>query len=133
MILQGLTWTQFVYAVCILGIIYYVYLFVRFAKKGEQLNVTDEPQNEEFEEDLQDQAAITDELFEKADELISALLSKIGSITDRELLKEQLSATLKLYPELNIPAFRAGINNRIFSEMNDKGSAMSEREIEQLW
>jgi hypothetical protein len=131
--MQGITWTHFAYSMACFGLAYYLYLFFRFGKRAAS---KDYPPHEEDSYDPpfdSHQADITDDLFEKAEELISALTDKINSIEDEQLLKAQLSESLKLYPELNIPAFRLGINHRIKTELENIGRTMDERETETLW
>ena len=133
--LNGITWTQYFIAVALLGLLYYLYLFLHFARRAQkkeygELYETIDSGDPATEMEI----SITDELFEKSDELIEKLTISIRGEDNKAQLRALLSASLMEYPELNIPAFRAGINNRIQTELEKSGvMTMSEVEIDGLW
>lgn len=131
--INHISWTQFVFTLGFFALAYYLYLFYRFAKKEEHKEYQQEQEN--FDPPYNgEEAMVTDETFEMAEILIAKLTECIQAIGDRELLKLRLRSEILAYPELNTPAFRMGINNRIMTELENNGSVtLTEREIEDLW
>lgn len=131
--ISHISWTQFVFTLGFFALAYYLYLFYRFARKAER---KDYPEQEDLFDPPydQDQEKITDELFDKAELLIDKLTERISQATDKDTLLPQLHSELLAYPELNIAAFRAGINNRIITEVEKYCPfTLSESEIDGLW
>ncbi|WP_199119249.1 hypothetical protein [Pedobacter sp. ASV28] len=133
--IREITWTQYVFTISGLCLCYYLYLFYRFAKKSQRKDFNEQNGIEEYDPSMEEvDAIITDELFEKADELIQKLTVSIEIEDNKEQLCALLSGNLGEYPELNTPAFRAGINNRIQTELEKRGVVtMSEHEVDGLW
>lgn len=131
--INQISWTQFVFTLGFFALAYYLYLFYRFAKKAEHKEYQKE--QEQYDPPYPgEEALVSDETFEKAELLIEKLTEYIHGTGDRELLVLKLRSEILAYPELNTPAFRLGINNRIMSELEKSGSVtLTEREIDDLW
>jgi len=136
--MTNISWSQYFLAIGLLSAVYYAYVFIRYRNKGQE---TDE-QASQWQEDadelngrqLHDAQEINDELFAQADELIEKISMNVEVSETKEEFSRKIKDDLLEYPALNIPAFRAGINNRIITELEKKGSIkMSEREVEGLW
>lgn len=133
--MSGITWTQFIVGMGGLMLCYYIYLFFRFGRNAERKEMNEQSGRNEYEPPYDPDGGITDEMFQKAELLINELTENIHNIRDnRELLMLKLRAALLGYPELNVPAFRVGINNRISMVLEEVAETpLTEAEIEGLW
>lgn len=146
--LTGITWTHYLATVCVALVIYYCYVWMRYGRRkgtpaagtkkgsfpGSEMEAIDEGEELYFN----DGATVTDELFDQAQDMLERITQVIrvasGSGSKKEDLIGALRSILSRYPQLNIPAFRHGINERILTTCKNTDSAvLTEREVDELW
>jgi hypothetical protein len=154
--LKNISWTDYIIAVSIALIIYYIFVAVRyFSDELKELlsgkrKLTVLPygvpseNSDEVESELDHQveasgfANTTDDEFTEIEHLIERLKSVIEDASHRKLIpqefKQYLSMVLKEYPSVRYSPLRSSVNELIISECEKYGAiALSESDVDLLW
>lgn len=153
--LQSISWTEYLTAVAVVLILYYLYIAVRYFQgdikdllAGKRkisfrtaLAAPGESGEREIMEEQETPGAFeqaTDNEFAEVEHLIERLKTAIADGSRRKLIaqefKQYLGLVLKEYPSLCYSPLRSSINELIISECQKYGAVtLREEEAELLW
>ncbi len=154
--LKNISWTDYIIAVAIALIIYYIFVAARyFADELKELfsgkrkltvlpyGVPGKNNNEVVSEpghqvEASDFANTTDDEFTEIEHLIERLKSVIGDASRRKLIpqefKQYLGMVLKEYPSVRYSPLRSSVNELVISECEKYGAiTLSESDVDLLW
>ncbi|MBS1780992.1 MAG: hypothetical protein JST70_16830 [Bacteroidetes bacterium] len=153
--LQSISWTEYLTAVAVILILYYLYVAVRYfqgdikdllggkrklsfrtalavpGENGEPKIIEEQETHGAFEQ-------AKDNEFAEVEHLIGRLKTAIADASRRKLIaqefKQYLSMVLKEYPSVKYSPLRSSINELIISECQKYGAVtLREEEAELLW
>tara|TARA_B100000378_G_scaffold179972_1_gene145515 strand:- start:195 stop:674 length:480 start_codon:yes stop_codon:yes gene_type:complete len=151
-----ISWTDYLLAVSILLVIYYLFVGVRFfsgnlkdllsGKRKHSLKTSlshSFPQHQSLQNEISEGIpANTDEKpddeFAEVEHLIEKVKAMIADALGKQLVKEEfrqyLRLVLKEFPSIKTSALRPSINELIVSECEKQGiAAFNEEEVDALW
>ncbi|MDT0677035.1 hypothetical protein [Autumnicola musiva] len=148
-----ISWTDYLLAVSILLIIYYLFVGVRYfssdlkdllaGKRKPTLKTSGFTQHEPLQNDDSENISVTtdeeaNDEFTEVEHLIEKMKTVITDALDKQLVKEEfrqyLRLVLKEFPSVKTSALRPSVNELIVSECEKQGIvAFNEEEVDELW
>ncbi|WP_373060040.1 hypothetical protein [Zunongwangia sp. H14] len=148
-----ISWTDYLLAVAILLIIYYLFVGVRYfssdikallaEKRKRTLKTSGFPQHGTLQNETSENFPATtdaeaDDEFAEVEHLVEKVKTMIADALNQQLVKEEfrqyLRLVLKEFPSIKTSALRPSINELIVSECEKQGiAAFNEEEVDELW
>jgi hypothetical protein len=139
--LQQITWTQYISAMVILLVIYYLIYFIRFHRKGytrlldklEQGHV-DDLDEEEIKNEQKEAEELLNQLELLVNRIRSGVLEKAGTEATKDQILEGISKEVASFGGLSQPAYQHALNNYIIEHsIKICGVEISEDDLQRTW
>ncbi|MNU14607.1 hypothetical protein D3C71_27230 [compost metagenome] len=139
--LQQITWTQYISAMVILLVIYYLIYFIRFHRKGYNrlLDKLEQGQVDDLdEEEIKNEQKEAEELLNQLELLVnrirSGVLEKAGTEATKDQILEGISKEVASFGGLSQPAYQHALNNYIIEHsIKICGVEISEDDLQRKW
>ncbi|WP_333624245.1 hypothetical protein [Sphingobacterium siyangense] len=139
--LQQITWTQYISAMVILLVIYYLIYFIRFHRKVytrlldklEQGHV-DDLDEEEIKNEQKEAEELLNQLELLVNRIRSGVLEKAGTEATKDQILEGISKEVASFGGLSQPAYQHALNNYIIEHsIKICGVEISEDDLQRTW